>query len=89
MNGAILRDHQERFFTTLPQSEFEAQRLQLCIEALDRFAAVVPKLELTGTIISAVGQEPPVLEVAGVTISVRPEVILQMVDRRGEAKVGP
>jgi hypothetical protein len=26
--------------------------------------------------------------VAGVTISVRPEVILQMVDRRGEAKVG-
>jgi hypothetical protein len=88
LNGGILRDAQERFFTTVPQSEFEAQRLQLCSEALDRFAALVPKLELAGTIISAVGAEPPVLEVAGVTISVRPEVVLQVVDRRGENKVG-
>ncbi len=88
LNARILHDHQERFFHTVPQSEFEAQRLQLCIEALDRFAALMPLLELDDMIISAVGAEPPVLEVAGVTISVRPEVVLQMVDRRGESKVG-
>jgi hypothetical protein len=88
LNAGVLRDHQERFFNTVPQSEFEAQRLQLCIEALDAFAALVPSLELDDIIISAVGTEPPVMHLAGVTISVRPEVILQMMDRRGENKVG-
>ncbi|MDC0712229.1 hypothetical protein POL68_27425 [Stigmatella sp. ncwal1] len=88
LNGGVLRDYQERFFTTVPESDFEAQRLHLCSEALDRFAALVPFLELEDTVLSAVGTEPPVLEVAGVTINVRPEVVLQGEDRHGQPTVG-
>ncbi|MCP3137267.1 hypothetical protein [Pyxidicoccus xibeiensis] len=85
---SILRDHQRRFACSVPQTEFEAQRLQLCSEALERFADLVPWLDLNETIISAVGAEPPCLEMAGVTISVRPEVVLQRMDKHGNARVG-
>ncbi|MBU8897330.1 hypothetical protein DRW03_16980 [Corallococcus sp. H22C18031201] len=88
LDVSVLREHQRRFACSVPQSEFEAQRLQLCSEALERFADLVPWLELDDAIISAVGAEPPVLEMAGVTISVRPEVVLQKLDRHGNPRVG-
>ncbi|MBZ4399029.1 hypothetical protein OWM54_20525 [Myxococcus sp. MISCRS1] len=88
LDPAILREHQRRFACSVPQSEFEAQRLHLCSEALERFADLVPWLGLEDTIISPVGAEPPVLEMAGVTISVRPEVVLQRMDRHGNPRVG-
>lgn len=88
LNAGVLRAHLERFAATAPRDDFDAQRLRLCAEAVERFAGLVPRLELEGVIISAVGTEPPVLQVAGVDISVRPEVVLQVLDRRGNNRVG-
>jgi hypothetical protein len=88
LNAGVLRAHLERFATTVPQDDFDAHRLRLCAEALERFAEVVPKLEMEDVIVSAVGAEPPVLEVSGVAISVRPEVVLQVMDRHGHNRVG-
>jgi hypothetical protein len=88
LNAGVLRAHLERFAATPPRDDFDAQRLRLCAEAVDRFAALVPLLEMEDAIVSAVGAEPPVLQVAGVDISVRPEVVLQMVDRKGNNRVG-
>lgn len=84
----VLKEAQRRFACAVPTSEFEAQRMQLCSEALERFADLVPWLDLDDAIISAVGAEPPVLEMAGVTISVRPEVVVQRLDKQGQPRVG-
>ncbi|XXF78002.1 hypothetical protein P2318_33890 [Myxococcaceae bacterium GXIMD 01537] len=88
LNAGVLRAHLERFASATPQDDFDAQRLRLCGEALERFATLVPQLEMDGVIISAVGAEPPVLQVAGVDISVRPEVVLQTLDKRDTHRVG-
>lgn len=85
---ALLRQHQHRLATTVYAQEFDAHRAQLCIEAIDHYRALHPHLGLHGVVASEVGHEPPALEVAGVCIRIRPQVVLQTVDRHGSHKVG-
>jgi hypothetical protein len=85
---ASLRQHQHRLATTVFAEEFEAHRAQLCIEALERYRQLHPRLGLQGVVASEVGNEPPPLCMAGVSIRVWPQVVLQSVDRLGHPKVG-
>jgi hypothetical protein len=85
---AILRQHQHRLATLVPQDDFDAQRIRLCLEAIDAWRALHPRLGLTGTVASEVGQEPPPLVVSGVSVRVWPQVVLQTLGRDGEIHVG-
>ncbi len=85
---SLLGRHQHRLATTVWENAFDAHRAQSCHEALEHYRALHPSLGLTGLVASAVGDEPPVLEVAGVRVDVRPQVVLQDIDARGEARVG-
>ncbi|HEX8441362.1 hypothetical protein [Archangium sp.] len=85
---ALLRQHQHRLATTVHEEAFDTHRAQLCIEAIERYRALHPSLGLRGVVASEVGHEPPALRVAGVSIRVWPQVVLQAVDRYGHNKVG-
>ncbi len=85
---SLLRQHQHRLATTVYEEEFDAHRAQLCIEAIERYRALHPSLGLGGVVASEVGDEPPALQVAGVSIRVWPQVVLQTLDRHGNNKVG-
>ncbi|MGZ3461673.1 MAG: hypothetical protein ACXU86_24545 [Archangium sp.] len=87
-NEALLRQHQHRLATTVFEEAFEAHRAQLCIEAIERYRELHPGLGLRGMVASEVGHEPPALQVAGVSIRVWPQVVLQSVDRHGHNQVG-
>jgi hypothetical protein len=84
----ILRYHQRRLLNTAPESDFDAHRLALCAEALQRFLASADELALTNAVASPAGAELPPMELGGVTINVRPEIILRSVDRHGEMRSG-
>jgi hypothetical protein len=85
---ALLRKHQNRLATTVYADEFEAHRAQLCVEAIEHYRALHPRLGLQGVVASEVGHEPPPLLIAGVSIRVWPQVVLQAVDRQGHNRVG-
>ncbi len=85
---AILRHHQHRLATTVYPDVDAAHRASLCQEAIETWRALHPRLGLTGVIASDVGHEPPPLVVAGVSIRVWPQVVLQTLDRHGNNKVG-
>jgi hypothetical protein len=84
----ILRYHQRRMLNATPMDDFDAHRLVLCAEALQRFLAASDELALTNAVASAAGPELPPMELAGVTINVRPEMILRSVDRHGQMHSG-
>lgn len=83
----ILRYHQRRLLNTQPESDFDAQRLALCAEALHRCLAVSDEFAVHA-IASPADQDPAPLEVAGVAIKVKPEVLLRGVDARGHMRSG-
>ncbi|MBN1208785.1 MAG: hypothetical protein JXB05_28250 [Myxococcaceae bacterium] len=84
----ILRYHQRRMLNATPENDFDAHRLALCAEALQRFLASANELALTNAVASPAGPELPPMELAGVTINVRPELILRSVDRHGQMHSG-
>jgi hypothetical protein len=85
---SLLRQHQHRLATTVFEDAFDAHRAQLCIEAIERYRELHPRLGLHGVVASEVGREPPALEMAGVSIRVSPQMVLQVMDRHGLNKVG-
>ena len=85
---AVLRQHQHRLATSVFADDFDTQRAHLCLEALEAWRQVYPQLGLSGVIASEVGEDPPLLHVAGVSIRVRPQVVLQTMDRQGQNRVG-
>ncbi len=85
---AILRDHQRRLLNTAPESEYDAHRLALCAEALQHFLVSANELALTNAVASPADEEPPPLELAGVSVHVRPEILLRSVDRHGQMHSG-
>ncbi|HYO53673.1 hypothetical protein [Archangium sp.] len=85
---AILRQHQHRLATTVFADAFDAHRAQLCIQAIENYRQFHPRLGLRGVVASEVGHEPPSLEMAGVSIRVWPQVVLQTVDKHSNNKVG-
>jgi hypothetical protein len=84
----ILRDHQRRLLNAAPASDYDAHRLALCTEALQRFLVTADEVALTYASATPADEALPPLELAGVTVSVRPEVVLRTEDRHGVRKVG-
>jgi hypothetical protein len=60
-----------------------AQQRLLCAEAIASFVAVARSLPLSGLRAQAGAARPPRLPMAGVEVSIRPEVLLAGVDRAG------
>lgn len=83
----ILRYHQRRLLNAQPESDFDAHRLALCAEALQRCLAASDDLT-SHAIASPADMDPPPLELAGVAVKVRPEVLLRSVDTRGQMRSG-
>lgn len=69
--------------TSEPRSEWDAQRLLLCAEALDAFLEIPEFPFMAGMRAVAGHPQPELLDVAGVAVSVRPEVLLTGIDRQG------
>jgi hypothetical protein len=84
----ILRYHQRRMLNATPETDFDAHRLVLCAEALQRFLAAAEELALTNAVASPTDAELPPMALSGVTINVRPELILRSVDRHGQMHSG-
>jgi hypothetical protein len=84
----ILRYHQRRMLNATPESDFDAHRLSLCAEALQHFLASADELALTNAVASPAGSEFPPMALAGVTINVRPEILLRSADRYGQMHSG-
>ncbi|XXF80845.1 hypothetical protein P2318_14120 [Myxococcaceae bacterium GXIMD 01537] len=87
-NESTLRYHQRRLLNAAPQSDYDAHRLALCAEALQRFLKSSDELALSHAVASPAEAELPPMELSGVTISVRPELILRSVDRHGSMRSG-
>ncbi|MET0404690.1 MAG: hypothetical protein ABW123_19905 [Cystobacter sp.] len=85
---SLLRRHQHRLATTVYPSEFDAHRAESCIEAIEAWRHIHPSLGLGRLIVTSVGEEPPTLDVAGVSVQVRPQVVLQEMDAHGDCQVG-
>lgn len=79
---AVLEAARTRLADGTPKSEFDAERRQLCIEAIGAFEDVVDGLELDGLSLTAASSSAPHLAFAGVDISVRPEATIS---RRGRS----
>lgn len=84
----ILRYHQRRLLNAAPETDFDAHRMALCAEALQHFLVSANELALTHAVASPASVELPPLEMAGVTVNVRPEIILRSVDRQGQMRSG-
>ena len=87
-NEATLRYHQRRLLNAAPQSDYDAHRMALCVEALQHFLVHADELALTHAVASPAEAELPPMELSGVTINVRPEVVLRSVDRHGFMRSG-
>ncbi|MFP2957613.1 hypothetical protein ACLEPN_07200 [Myxococcus sp. 1LA] len=83
----ILRYHQRRLLNAQPESDYDAHRLALCAEALQRCLVSAEGLA-TQAIASPVDSDLPPLALAGVDISVRPDVLLRSVDTQGLMRSG-
>ncbi len=85
---AILRYHQHRLINAIPESDFDAHRFALCAEALQHFLKASGELALTNAVASPADEGLPPLALAGVSINVRPELLLRSVDRHGMMRSG-
>lgn len=82
-DARILNEYRRRLAAATPESEFEANKVQLCVEAIDSFEDALDVLDLDGVAAVAGRPDPEHLEFAGVGVSVRPEVVLTGKDRAG------
>jgi hypothetical protein len=87
-NDEIIYRAIERLNNEVPATEWEAERNQLCIEALESFLEIGEAIELNGLDALRGEPDPRQLVVAQVAISVRPEVFLRGVDRFGVRTLG-
>ncbi len=83
----ILRDHQRRLLNAQPASDFDAHRLALCAEALQRCRVSAQELAARAVASPAEADLPP-LVLGGVDVNVRPEVLLRSVDSQGTMRSG-
>jgi len=82
-NVSILHDAREKLGSGQGKTEWDEQRRTSCSEALQCFIDIAETLELEGLELTPGANEQSRLKVAGVEISVRPEVIV-----RGDGKKG-
>jgi hypothetical protein len=78
----------ERLNSAPSATEWEAQRKRLCADALERFLDVAEQIDLSDLVATAGGNDQPRLQVAGLEVSVRPEVILHGQSRSGAPATG-
>jgi hypothetical protein len=84
----ILTAEIERLQTAPSATEWEEHRKALCAKAIARFLNLAESVDLSGLSASRGGNDQPRLQLGGLEISVRPEVILRGQDRRGEQIAG-
>lgn len=84
----VLETERARIANTIPQSRHDAQRIELCLEATKRILAVSGEIDLRGTTVKPGIPHPPTLELAGVTVSVRPEVLVTTPTTAKGLKIG-
>lgn len=83
MEKDFLRRKVEELTSTFVSTEWQAQSNQLCAEAIKSFLELVDNLSLEGLEPSRGDSCPPKLDIAGVSVSVRPEVLITGKDRKG------
>ena len=83
-----IRQALRRLAASTPRTDWDAQRIQLCVEALEAFMDFQDFPFLDGMAISPGASDPAKLQVAGVAVSVRPEVLLRRNGRSGSPELG-
>ena len=73
---SILDRHVKTLRRATPSSDYDAQRIELCIDAIESFRELAPDLSLPGLRIKRSASDASQLRIGGVNVSVRPEVIL-------------
>ncbi|WP_437648382.1 hypothetical protein [Sorangium sp. So ce362] len=73
--------------STIPSSDWSGQDLQLSSEALEAFLDICDDFDLEGLVATAGAHAAPKLSIAGVDVSVRPDVVLRGT-YRGKSVVG-
>jgi hypothetical protein len=87
-DAGLLASEIERLSLAPSATEWEAQRKRLCVEALERFLDVADQLHLDEQTLAAGGNDQPRLQVGGLEVSVRPEILVRGTNRSGEAAGG-
>lgn len=79
----VLHSEIERLSLAPSATEWEEQRKRLCVEALERFLDLAGSIDLSGQTATAGCNDQPRLQVGGLEVSVRPEVIVRGTNRSG------
>lgn len=85
---AILERAVTRLENTSSTTEWQEQDRQLSIEAIDSFAELSEGLDLSGYVAMPADSDPPQLSLSGVSVSVRPDLILQAARPDGSSAFG-
>lgn len=80
----FLRKRAEELSGGVASTEWQAQSNQLCAEAINSFLEFVDSISLEGYKLQRGDASPPKLEIAGVSVSVRPEILIGGTSRKGE-----
>jgi hypothetical protein len=87
-NDEVILEAIRRLGASLPRTEWDAQRIQLCTEAIEAFMDFDDFSLLEEMAVSRGMSDPPKLQIGGVGVSVRPDVTLQGSDRSGAPVLG-
>jgi hypothetical protein len=79
----ILERAIERLDPATATSEWQEQDMQLSLEALEAFLDLTATLDLSGYSVSKADPDPPQMPIAGVSISVRPDLLLNAAGEGG------
>jgi hypothetical protein len=85
---AFLLSEMQRLAAAPAETEWDAHRNRHAVEAIEAFMDLFEQLHLEGCEASLGAAEPPPLEIAGVSINVRPEVLLRGSQRNGQPLCG-
>ncbi len=88
MDDAIIERAIDELASKPVSSDFQEQDRDLSIEALSSFLDMADNIVLEGLQCRRGENEPPRLSVAGVSVSVRPEIVLIGTNRSGATSVG-
>jgi hypothetical protein len=78
----------DRLNGATPKTDWDAQRIELCIEAIESFLDFADYECVEGMTAQVASNDPPKLPIAGVSVSVRPELILRGNDKNSKPTVG-
>lgn len=87
-NDESLYHEVDRLGALIPGSEYEEQRIQTNIEAIDCFLEIYDSLNLEDMEVNRVSQRPPKMMISNVEISIWPEIVVRSSDRNGETRSG-